>query len=138
MTVINVKVIHMQLTRLKYNRIVSTLTSILGYTQAELDEGICRYYDGRQSAMSLDTSFGLCWHLRELADDELESIFKLWPLYSGNPNYPVHNPHTYGTAKEQYHGVDCTGNNHYKGVNGKLRLNLAEFILAHIIEEGHI
>ena len=137
MTVINVKVINMKLTKYKYDRIVSILTIILGYTQAELDEGICRYQDG-MGVRPFDTGFGLCWHLPTLADYELHSIFKLWPLYSGNPCYPVHDTHAFGTPKEQYHGISIFGNNHYKGNNGKLRLNLAEFILDHIIEGGHI
>ena len=136
MTVINVKVINMKLTKYKYDRIVSTLTLILGYTQAELDEGIYRYRDGERGG-PFDTGFGLCWHLPELADTELQSIFELWPLYSGDPEYPVHDTYADGTPKEQYHDRNYTSN-HYRGVDGKLRLNLAEFILAHIIEGGHI
>ena len=128
----------MKLTKYKYDRIVATLTVILGYTQDELDEGIFRYQDGK-CGRPFDTGFGLCWHLPELADYELHSIFKLWPLYSGNPCYPVHDTHASGTAREQYMRISCSNaQNHYKGKNGKLRLNLAEFILAHIIEGGHI
>ena len=128
----------MKLTKYKYDRIVNTLTLILGYTQDELDEGICMYQDSK-CVGPFDTGFGLCWHLPELADTELKSIFELWPLYSGDPEYPVHDTHADGTPKEQYLRTSCSGDgNHYKGVNGKLRLNLAEFILAHIIEGGHI